>query len=408
MFANLTTQLDTILSQIELVVKQNTSRITVPLLTVHPPGLREAYATFIESRQNDMSLALTALLDVETRAAALRTKIHTHQRTSAFPRTLVSALPNEILCAIFSFAVHSDVAITDRSLRPISIAIALSNVCRNWHVVAASLHSLWTSLILFEGDLRRADGIIRRSVKEPLDVNFTEDEFSPSDYMRSEFQKRIKRLSIPCGDNVENALTRWLNPDGSFYKSTALESLALVRQSPTLIRQSIHWERKYSSIPYNYQFPKLRRLRLDGIRMFHSFQAKHLTTLEISDISIHDFTSFLGKNTRLQTLVVERIYNSQSLAPIEVLGDLTHLDIRNMAGPHILDVLSCFSAPHLESFDLWILGDDNAVYERNEYIEIETGFATEVRKGVRRKLGQLVGVRPIDLSLYFSLSFELL
>lgn len=406
MFANLTTQLDTILDQLELVVEKNTPRLISPLLAVHPPGLRDAHARFLETRQDDMNVALTAVLSIETRVTAIRTKIQRHQRACAFARTPVSALPDELLCIIFSFAVHDNVTTTEwrpRAPSPLSVAIALSKVCRKWHMMATNLRALWTSLHLSEDDLQRADNIIRRSGPEPIEVKIIKGQFLPSDYLATEFQQRLKILSVPCHTDVQEALTRCLKPKATSYESTALDSL-------TLVQQPLGWtQHQLFRKPYKFKFPKLRALRLDGVPVFYGFQAKHLTTLEILNLSSPEtpwgdsFCLFLNEHTGLEKLVLDKVDaydDSQPLPSIAMLEALRHLEIRNVSGPCLAALLSCFSAPHLERFVV-LNPEECGDFEEAEddHREIEIGWAMEMRENVRRKLERLVSAQTIVIQL---------
>lgn len=104
-FDSLTTQLGTILDQLALVANQHTSTPISPVLALHPPGQRTTHAAFLQKRQDDTNVMLAALLSVEKKVTAIRAGIYRHQQACCFAQAPMSALPDEILCRIFSFPV---------------------------------------------------------------------------------------------------------------------------------------------------------------------------------------------------------------------------------------------------------------------------------------------------------------
>lgn len=416
MFESLTNQLTTILDQLTLLVDQHASLPISPVLLIHPPTLRSAHAAFLQRRQDELGSMLPTIIDIEKKATAVRTSIYRHQRGCSFARTPVSALPDEILCSIFSFAVKGgeDYSTIQDS---IYIAIDISKVSRKWHTVAINLRTLWTNIRLSCGDVRRVDTILRRSVQEPIDLRITDALFiSASDCMSDVAQDRLRTLSINCEDDVGATLRRLLDRDCDSYEFRTLESLSLSEGGPSL-----------SIFPLDrmFKFPKLRELKLHRTITLYGLHAENLTTLEIclsSYVPIgNGLCDFLARCPRLQKMLLftNMDYSRarhDPFSPIVTLEDLRSLEIQHVSRRCLVDILSCFRAPHLESFTLLLpeTGNSERDNDSGDSSDDETGveLGLSIRETLRRTFRKFVSyssgcddhLKPSDQRVYHYLA----
>lgn len=126
--------------------------------------------------------------------------------------------------------------------------------------------------------------------------------------------------------------------------------------------------------------------------------------MELSDQNHYSFgeifCTFLKNTPRLHTVVLNSIQTcTRWTAPVPaVLEDLRHLEIRNGSKQCFVEVLTCLSAPHLETFitedpdaEDALSDSDGGDSDDEEQLD---GDPLSLRETFRRALGRLVSISP--------------
>lgn len=395
MFETLTTQLDTILDQLTLLVEKNFSTLVEPVLLVHPPNRRNAHVSFLQTRQDALGSLLSSIHALEKKTASIRVNVYAQQRACRLAQSPVSVLPNELLCSIFAFAFAAETSYSDRmrlSINPPFTTNAISGVCRQWRLAATSLRTMWTDIHLSTRSLLFSDSKFTRLVVDRITLLITADpdEFM-SEHVAEELRRRLRTLLISSSEPADT-FASLTEPKGwrRGRELVALESLELLDirfgDSPQKLGRVI--------------LPALRKLRLCGQFMFAQLRAEQLTYLELSYQNSRPFgdifLAFLRNTPRIRSIVLDFIdtciYRA-AVIPV-VLEDLRRLEIGNGSAEVFMGILRSFRAPHLETFITVELGEDDSAFGSEDGDSDgegpSDGADTSFREKFRRALGELV------------------
>ncbi|KAF5377002.1 hypothetical protein D9615_007327 [Tricholomella constricta] len=237
--------------------------------------------------------------------------------TDSLVLTSIASLPEELLCAIFSFLYDDN----DGNL---STSLLLSHVCSDWREIALDLPWLWTKVRITQHNHTILEDILMRSNNRPLDVcvylpdptpqNATFGLWSTLILLAREL-KRCHSLDVsapsPTYGLMRNAFIRDL-------KAPLLASLKLRRQGRS------DGECVFPSVAFN---PKvLTYVALDGVGL-QSADLNGVRTLVLKQVNASWLPDCLGPDNALESLYLSRTSLQWSGRTLET-PHLAHVTLR--------------------------------------------------------------------------------